>query len=499
MRIINQYLFILLNKTALSYFLLLVLIAFPVFGNLNVQPIRIWDESRLAINAYEMNKNGNWLVTYFNNSPDMWNTKPPFLIWIQVIFIKLIGIGELAIRLPSAIAAFLTCIAIVLTSVKYLKDFTFGFIASLVLITSNGYMNGHAARTGDYDAMLTFFTTIGAMFFLFFVEKKGDKYLYLFFLSLTLGVLTKGITAMVFLPGFLLYCIWQRQFMTIIKNKHLYFGLFLFLFFVLGYYLLRESYNPGYLKAVQENELRGRYLKTIENHNNGFWYYYNNLIDFQLSAWYLLLPCGVAMGFVSKNERLFKLIVFSTLLVIIFFMVISTAKTKLQWYDVPMYPFFSMLVAAIITAVFNVLKNLSPYTMSTLKHNLLPYVFLFIVFITPYQKVINRTNKDFEYSWDKDFYEMGYFLKSAVNKNYKVNKCFLLQDGYYPNFDFYTNILKDQGLNFKVKDYKKLTIGDSVITCDPAIKNYLENQYNFEILEQYNNVLKYKITGIKQL
>ena len=61
----------------------------PIFGYLDSYPIRIWDEARLAINAYEMLKNGDFIVTHYDNNPDMWNTKPPLMIWCQVFFMKI--------------------------------------------------------------------------------------------------------------------------------------------------------------------------------------------------------------------------------------------------------------------------------------------------------------------------------------------------------------------------------------------------------------------------
>ncbi len=486
-----------LKKDLFQYFIFLLIISIPIFGNLTVLPIRIWDESRLAINAYEMSKNGNWLVTHYKNSPDLWNLKPPFLIWMQVICIKILGFGELAIRLPSAIAAFLTCVALLVVSVKYLKDFTFGFVASIVLVTSLGYMDSHAARTGDYDAMLTFFATVSALYFLIFIEKQQTKHLYLFFLFLTLATLTKGIISLAFLPAYLIYCIWQKRLMDLVKNKHVYIGALLFLFFVVGYYMLREAYNPGYIRAVQENEWGGRYLNEIEGHEGGFWFYYNLMIDNRLNEWYLLVPCGLALGLVSKNERIKKLIILSTLIIVTFFIVISTAKTKLEWYDVPLYPFTAILISAVLTTVFVILKNLSGVN-NILRVNLLPVVFLFVIFIVPYKKIIHRTQVEFEYAWDKEFYEIGYFMKGVVAQKDKVDNCYLLVEGiYHPQNDFYLNILKDRGVKFTIKDYRTLSVGDSVITANSKIKEYMQTKYNFYALAKYDNVVKYRITAIK--
>src|SRR4051812_31990685 len=101
----------------------------PVFGNLNTLPIRIWDEGRIAINAFEMYASHNFLVTTFNFVPDMWNTKPPFLVWCMVFLMKIIGVNELSVRLPSAFAAFFTCAAMLLFLRRYFKDAWMGIIA----------------------------------------------------------------------------------------------------------------------------------------------------------------------------------------------------------------------------------------------------------------------------------------------------------------------------------------------------------------------------------
>ena len=147
----------------IAYILLAVLVYFAIFWNLDYMPIRLWDESRLAINALEMYKNGNYIVTYFDGLPDMWNTKPPLMIWLQVLMFKAFGISVLSLRLPSAISALLTTIAILFFSIKYLKSFWFGFVAVFVLISIDGYIELHSIRTGDYDSLLTLFTTLSGL------------------------------------------------------------------------------------------------------------------------------------------------------------------------------------------------------------------------------------------------------------------------------------------------------------------------------------------------
>jgi 4-amino-4-deoxy-L-arabinose transferase-like glycosyltransferase len=475
-----------------KYVALAVLMYMPIFGHLDIQPIRIWDEARLAINAYEMFKNGNLIVTYFDGSPEMWNTKPPLLIWMQVFFMKIIGVNELAIRLPSAIAAFFTCITLLIFSRSFLKNSWLGWIATFVLITSCGYISMHATRTGDYDALLTLFTTLSGLFFFAFCETKKYRYLYLFFCFTALAVLTKSVTGLLFLPAILIYSIVQNQFIPLLKSKHTYIGLFLFLGLVIGYYVLREANNSGYIAAVQKNELGGRYLSVIEEHQQGFWYYFNNFINVQLTYWYLLIPCGIVTGLVIKNDKFNRLTLFSFLMVLTFFLVISTAKTKLEWYDVPMYPFLALIIANFIYYIFNLLQ-IFMWINQTLKVNVLPFLFLFMIGITPYQKIIDKTYFPKETSSDKAFYEIGYFLKEAVKGKYDVNNQYLLYDGYNAHVRFYVNILNDKGVQFSFKDWSKLVPSDVVIAYQNHVQQFVEEHYKYEKLQVYGNVVTYKI------
>lgn len=481
----------------IKYIVLAAMMYMPIFGHLDTLPIRIWDEARLAINAYEMHNDGDFIVTHFHGKPDMWNTKPPLLIWFQVFFMKIIGVNELAVRLPSAIAAFFTCVVLLIFSQRYLKSFWFGFIAVLILITSHGYINLHATRTGDYDALLTLFTTLSGLLFFSYCEKKNYKYLYLFFLFTALAVLTKSVTGLLFLPAIFIYSIVQKQLIPLLRNKHFYIGLLSFLVIVLGYYLLREVNNPGYLAAVQENELGGRYLEIIESHHHGFWYFYNNFIDFQISVWYLLIPCGLITGFVIKNKKINRLTLFSSLMIITFFLVISTAQTKLEWYDVPLYPFLAILIAIFIYYVFDLFQNFK-WINQTLAVNVTPFIFLFLIGIKPYQKILNKTYLPKEYKWRKDFYEIGYFLKDAVKGKYDLNNQYLLYNGYNAQNLFYLNILNDKGIQISFKDWKKLSPLDIAIAYQNNVKRYVEEHYEYDVVHTEGNVVTYKINGRKE-
>jgi len=457
------------RKDYWKYLLILLLLSLPVFQYLGFHVIRIWDESRLAINAYEMYHHGNYLIPTFDGAPDMWSTKPPLMIWLQVFSMKLFGINEISLRLPAALAAFFTCITLLILSVKYLKNFWFGVFCALALVTTAGFINNHTARTGDYDALLTLFLTLCCFSFFAFLQTLKTKYLYFFFLLFSLAFLTKSAAALIILPGLFIYTVTQKKLLFLLKNKHLYMGLLGFLTLGGGYFLLREIYNPGYIEAAWKNDFGGRFLDSIEQHKQGFWFY----ITYKFNLWLMFIPFGIVTGLLNKDKRIKHLTLFSTIMAITFFLVISFSKTKLSWYGMPLFPFIAILAGTFIYFIFSLLKEkIKNY--KHLKYNVIPYIFVFLVFIIPYIYIFNKTYKPKEKS---DFYRTSYYLRDILNGKRQGDNFTVLYDGYCAHIMFYINLLNDKGKNITLKTSKEVKAGENVLTfqdnMQENVKNYL--------------------------
>lgn len=474
----------------LFFIALAALIYMPIFGHLDDLTIRVWDESRLAVNAYEMYSNGNYLVTHFNGKPDMWNTKPPLQIWCQVALMHLIGPNELAIRLPSAIAAFLTCILLISLTFRLLKDYWLGGIAVLMLITTEGYVTFHATRTGDYDALLTLLTTASCFCFFMYCEFVRKQFLHGFFIFIALAVLTKGIAGLLFLPGIALYALLRKQVIPILKNKHFYTGIVGFLVVVFGFYLLREAYNPGYLKQVWNNEVGGRYLTVIERHEHEFWYYYFVLIQNQFKTWYFLIPCGIITGLTINNQPINALTKFCGLMVLTYFLVISCAQTKILWYVVPMFPFLAILSAIFVYSMVQLWKT-SNIGNSLFKPHVLPGLMLFMIFVTPYCTVFKKTIQPKEF--DPLGTEISYYLRDCIKNKVKLSDHGVVYQGNSAHHLFYIHILNDQGSTIKLQDVRFLNPGDKVIVNQPKMKQHLEKHYKYQVLHEQKNTSIYQI------
>lgn len=474
---------------------LISLVYIPIFSHLSSFPIRIWDESRLANNAYEMLNNHNYIVTYHSGEPDMWNTKPPLMIWLQVLSMKMFGSGELAVRMPSAIAALFTCFVLMIFSYLHFSNKWMGFIVVMLLITSGGYIAHHVTRTGDYDSLLTLFTTIYGLAFFLYCESKQTKWLYIFFISLTLAALTKGVASMLFAPALILYAIWSKQLKTILTNRNFYVGAFFFLLVAIGYYFLREVYNPGYITAIFENELGGRFINPAEESSP--WLYYDNFINGKFSPWYLLFPIGVLAGLFGKHEATKRLTVFCITMITVFFTVITLSDTRLEWYDAPLYPFLSIITALFIYHIFTYFKN-SEYFKNSLTVNFIPIAFLFLLFVSPYRAIFQKTYLPEEYPWDKDFYEISYYLRDGLRGVHDLKNKMLCYDGYHAQLDFYLNLMNEKGTNVHLKDWTKVEPGEVIFTYQDNIKDYLHQNFKLDTLDQYYRVATYQLIERKK-
>src|SRR5689334_7682615 len=143
------------NKKHTLYFTYIVMLGlcfFPFFSHLTSHPMQGWDEARQAVSAFEMIQNKKFFVNYFDGSPDMWSTKPPFFIWIVALSMKIFGYSLFGIRLPSALFGLGTALLLLFFGKNYLRDIRIGIIALLILITSSGFIDFHSVRTADYDA-----------------------------------------------------------------------------------------------------------------------------------------------------------------------------------------------------------------------------------------------------------------------------------------------------------------------------------------------------------
>lgn len=459
---------------AIAAITLLTISYFAFFFQPETRGLLLFDESRQAASALEMSQSGNVWVTTVDGKPDMWSTKPPLFIWLTALSLKIFGLHVWALRLPAALAGLALTMLLFRYILKKSGNLFAAFFSAFLLATAPGFIGEHAARTADYDSLLVLFTTLCSLAFLDYTETLNPAKPLLVVLFFCLAFLTKSIAACFILPGLFVYAVYTKTLVSALKNRQLYIGLILAFSAIAGYYIIRENHNPGYMRAVMQNEWGGRF-NTVQETSNGPWhYYFTRLGDWRQFSpgFYFLLPFAIA-SFYAKGV-LKKLSVFSLLMWVSILVVISAAASKLPHYALPMYPFMVITLAIGFYVVYTEIKS----RVGKWSYTLLAIPLYFILCGAFYLHYFFTTHND-------NTVDYGHAFDAAlpITKNIKTYSV-----GYNPGLYYYTQAYTNKGLAITNCDSLNCLVpGDTVITCPNRETPDILPLLNYTLLNSMGN------------
>ena len=436
--------------------------------------MRFWDESMFAVNTYEMIQNGQYFALFFDNNPDLFNTKPPLTIWAQLISVKLFGYTELSIRLPSALASVISVLALFRFLSKNISN-QLAWISVLILITTQGYIGFHTSRTGDADALLSCFLLLSNLQIFRYLYTKQKNAVLWFFLFLTLATLTKLFAAFLFLPGVLVLLIWKKELKTVILSWQFASGLISF-FAISGLIMyLREAANPGYL-AIAFGKDAGRIFEVIENHKESTLYYIDLLFNQQFSLYIILLLLSILLVTWSSG-RLKTLLIASSLLALSYLLIISISITKLHWYTMPLFPLFAIGAAFPIHYALNHLKIANNFLSVSKK-----IMMLTIIFIYPLTIMFSKVQGNSIAPNDRLLESKELYLYDAIKQNKSVDGLKILHHNWKGSLLFYKYKLASMNQIITIEtDISKLSSNDLVLVSHDSLKNVLKSIYSHSV------------------
>ncbi len=326
---------------------LLVLCYIAFFYRLGAYGLWDPDEGRSGVIAKEILASGNWLTLTENGKP--YYDKPAPYFWLLALGLKLLGLSELAVRLPSALAASLTVGAVYLWCSIHGK-WKQGLWGAVVLATSFEFVG--LGRFGKMDMLFTLFFTASLLYFLWWREepKRG---IWLFYLFLALALLTKG-PAGVLLPLLIVGVdrIVKKD-LTVFWKMRLVQGITIILLVAGPWYLLATIQDQDYIKTFiwQHNVLRFFTSQGGIDHVEPFYY----LILITLAGflpWSFFLPPLFHYLWESRRERGNEQRVFFLIwaaCVLIFF---SLSHNKLGTYVLPALPPLALLTGDLLQRFF---------------------------------------------------------------------------------------------------------------------------------------------------
>lgn len=488
------------NRCTVAFAAIIAIVAvFAVLPRLGSLSLREWDESRVAESAYEMYKSGNPLVVTFEGQADLWNTKPPLALWLQGLGIRLFGLSETLVRLPSAVAFVLSALFLFCFFAK-LKRPLAGFYSALVFICCKGLLFYHCARSADYDALMILFCILYCGFFYLFLRLRKNRYLVWTAVFLSFSVLTKGVQPLIPLAALFVWLLVERRFVPLLNNPHLYMCIGIFVLSVGGFYLAREAVAPGYLRAVWANELGGRFLTVLEEHQGDAWYYFDYLSKTQMPYFFWLLPFAFVLNVASNDRVLKRANLFFALLALVYFVVITIAKTKLEWYSLPAIPFLAAVLGMALSQLHLFIhektvfllrrKSRDSRTANRNKngevwiHGLL-FILCAAFFFSPYSEILQHNFRSEEEEWNREYFSRVELMRRVAKRktNARYSKIYFIDEERAQLDYFYYSLLRENGVQNKRVFFQSLQAGDTVQVNRGETHEQLQQRFDLDTLD----------------
>ncbi len=171
--------------------LTLFAVALSLFLLLGHAPLFDVDEGAFSEATLEMFQRGDFLSTYLNGEPRY--DKPILIYWLQAASVSMLGVSELAFRLPSALCA-AVWVALTFAFARRYFGADRALLAAGVMGTSLGvYIIGRAATA---DALLNMLIAASMFAAWMYLESRRRTWLYATFAAIAFGVLAKGPVAL---------------------------------------------------------------------------------------------------------------------------------------------------------------------------------------------------------------------------------------------------------------------------------------------------------------
>ncbi|MBD2066806.1 glycosyltransferase family 39 protein [Leptolyngbya sp. FACHB-671] len=341
---------LLLRRTLFAVMGLVILCVFLFLWRLGSYSLFNVTEARQAEVARQIWVRQDWVTPVYNGK--FYFDKPILLHWLIALGFPIFGVGEWAVRLPSAISA----IALVLSTWLFTVRFATQRMALLAatMIAANPFTFA-LGRTGQHDMLLVFFMT-AALYCWYWAYSTRQKVGYLLFFGLlAFAVLAKGPLALI-LSGLIIgiFLVWVNRWQKQLTSVPWGWGILIFAGITLPWHLLAFQANGWYFINsffVFSNVTR---FVSVNQNQAGPWYYYLLCVAIGFFPWLVLIPSAINWQSLrqwlrldywrqqdsNQQVSLFMGIWFVTVLVFM-----SAAATKLLWYVYPGIPALAYLCA----------------------------------------------------------------------------------------------------------------------------------------------------------
>ncbi|NPA10769.1 MAG: glycosyltransferase family 39 protein [Epsilonproteobacteria bacterium] len=352
-------------KTALF---LAILINF--YLTLFLTPLFNLDEGAFSEATREMLSGGDYITTYLNGNLRF--DKPILIYWLQALSVKIFGLNEFALRLPSALAATFWAFGIYWFAKRLFSEKTALFAAFIMVSTLQISLIAKAAIA---DSLLNMFIAFSMFSLYLYTQQKNKKLLYLTFGLIGFGFLTKGpVAVLIPLATYFIFSIVNKELKTFFKDIFNPKGIVIFSLIALPWYIAEYlAQGDKFINGFFLKHNIQRFESSLEKHAGSIFYFIPVVIIG-------LLPyTSLFFKYLQNVKEKHPFFLFGGIWFFFVFVFFSLAGTKLPHYVIygytPLFIFmalmieriksefllslpFVLFVAVLITAPFILQKNL---------------------------------------------------------------------------------------------------------------------------------------------
>ena len=347
-------------KTSLTrtQWVLIVVLAFaaaPYFVGLGASSLWDSNEAFYAETPREMIESRDYVNPTFNYRPRL--NKPPLSYWIVASFYKVFGVSEATERLPIVLGAMIM-IAAAYGLGRAVFSLDAGLIAAIGLSAAPRFLM--FSRRIMIDVYLAAFISLALLMFVL-AERTPQRrrlYLVLMYISIGLGVLTKGPVAIA-LPGaaLVIYLALYRR-LDKLRAMMLPAGLIIVAAIVLPWYIgIYFQHGWSHIESFILQDNLSRYTQAVWGPRRGYLFYIPALLGdfFPWSlflipiAWYGLRQLWLIYR--DRSQEISNLagpamLAVWIVVIVVFF---SFSRSKEDLYILPIYPAAAALVGGLLT------------------------------------------------------------------------------------------------------------------------------------------------------
>lgn len=312
----------------------------------------------------------------------IWVHKQPLFLWQMALSMKMFGINEIALRLPSAIAGTIAVYFIYDIAKAWTKDINIAFLAALLLCLSNYHLELTSGRISleHNDLIFSFYVTASIWAFSRYVHNN-----YSYKWALLIGIFTGAAILVKWLTGFLIFGGWGLYLLLTAEARSNYKHYLKYIFSLLvasAVFLPWQIYIMNAFpveSAIMYAHNKKHIFEALDGHK-GDMLTHLRFLTMAYGTWFLpFIPIGIALSLLHKDITKALSMAYIAMVIVIFAFFSIIVATKMPAFPFPVHSIVWIFIAlGLVKTVEFVLKQLPIKPKPLLKASL--FLLLFSAF-----------------------------------------------------------------------------------------------------------------------